>query len=556
MSGNLTISKINNSDVSGGVATLDANGCVPLSQTNSAILGAVLWKGLYDPSTNTPPLQSGVGRTGDMYAVSVASNGIRNIDGITEFNKNDILLYNGTIWQIIRDNNGDVISVNSKKGAVVITKSDVGLPNVDNTADSQKSVLSATKLSTPRKINGVNFDGTTDITIAAGSGVQADYKQEDFSKPDYILNRLLPATDIGLLRQNGVASLGTNYSAARTDHIHPSDSAKQDKPNGLGTNSCGDNDHYYGEVYTNNVYGSGTSSLRLASMNGQALEIDTSPNPSGVTGNINIGSDGATERNIRIGILNGNSSTSIQGGANGVTCGSVRAYAKVKPREFTVSVEPVDNAPSTLEVKANIKATSLTGGMTVDCRDGLEVKSALGALIVPEHTQGNIPNDTKFGIYRTGKGLYTTMNGAPFRITKPQPVYLFAQSAVNVNPTENMVLKFPTILFQRGGVTYNANRDEFTLPYGSYKITSQVVIVDNGGGISNVIQKDGVDVGIWGNASDVSGSRGTSSPAIAIISVDDTAVIKVVVKEDATTSTDFRGCYILIEQLDMTDASF
>lgn len=46
-----------------------------------------------------------------------------------------------------------------------VTKAQVGLGNVDNTADSYKNVLSATKLTTARKINNVNFNGTGDITV-------------------------------------------------------------------------------------------------------------------------------------------------------------------------------------------------------------------------------------------------------------------------------------------------------------------------------------------------------------------------------------------------------
>nr|DAI89607.1 MAG TPA: hypothetical protein [Caudoviricetes sp.] len=41
----------------------------------------------------------------------------------------------------------------------------VGLGNIDNTADVNKNVLSATKLTTARNINGVAFDGTSNITI-------------------------------------------------------------------------------------------------------------------------------------------------------------------------------------------------------------------------------------------------------------------------------------------------------------------------------------------------------------------------------------------------------
>lgn len=49
----------------------------------------------------------------------------------------------------------------------VLSKSKVGLSNVDNTADSAKNVLSASKLTTARNINGVAFDGSHNITITA-----------------------------------------------------------------------------------------------------------------------------------------------------------------------------------------------------------------------------------------------------------------------------------------------------------------------------------------------------------------------------------------------------
>ncbi|MBS4869771.1 MAG: hypothetical protein KHZ95_08800, partial [Eubacterium sp.] len=48
-----------------------------------------------------------------------------------------------------------------------VTKEQLGLENVNNTADSNKNVLSATKLTTARKINGTVFDGTADITVPA-----------------------------------------------------------------------------------------------------------------------------------------------------------------------------------------------------------------------------------------------------------------------------------------------------------------------------------------------------------------------------------------------------
>ncbi len=57
-----------------------------------------------------------------------------------------------------------------------ITKDMVGLGNVDNTADSAKEVLSATKLKTARTINGVPFDGTSNITIADSTKIPLSQK--------------------------------------------------------------------------------------------------------------------------------------------------------------------------------------------------------------------------------------------------------------------------------------------------------------------------------------------------------------------------------------------
>ncbi|MFV0497501.1 MAG: hypothetical protein ACK5L0_04910 [Candidatus Fimivivens sp.] len=80
-------------------------------------------------------------------------------------------------WQELLTPNSPVQSVAGKTGVVVLVKGDVGLGNVDNTADSAKSVASAAKLTTSRTIalsGGVTgtataFDGSKNITIAVTS---------------------------------------------------------------------------------------------------------------------------------------------------------------------------------------------------------------------------------------------------------------------------------------------------------------------------------------------------------------------------------------------------
>ena len=69
-------------------------------------------------------------------------------------------------WLPMGDVSSKVESINGKTGVVELAKADVGLGNVDNTADMDKNVLSANKLLTARKINNVSFDGTEDITIS------------------------------------------------------------------------------------------------------------------------------------------------------------------------------------------------------------------------------------------------------------------------------------------------------------------------------------------------------------------------------------------------------
>jgi hypothetical protein len=86
-------------------------------------IGALVYKGTWNALINDPTLTSSVGNKGDYYVVSVA--GTTNLNGITDWQVNDIALFNGSIWQKI-DNTDAVLSVNGQTGAVVLTAADVG----------------------------------------------------------------------------------------------------------------------------------------------------------------------------------------------------------------------------------------------------------------------------------------------------------------------------------------------------------------------------------------------------------------------------------------------
>lgn len=125
--------------VANGIATLDSSGQVPSTQLPSYVDDVLEYENVAAfPAT---------GETGKIYVETIGNTTYR---------------WGGTGY--VKITSGEVASVAGKTGVVTLTKSDVGLANVDNTADSSKSVASAAKLTTARTINGVNFDGTANVT--------------------------------------------------------------------------------------------------------------------------------------------------------------------------------------------------------------------------------------------------------------------------------------------------------------------------------------------------------------------------------------------------------
>ena len=66
-------------------------------------IGALNYKGVWNATTNTPALASGVGTKGDYYVVSVA--GSTNLDGETLWGVGDWAVYNGAAWQKVEGGN-------------------------------------------------------------------------------------------------------------------------------------------------------------------------------------------------------------------------------------------------------------------------------------------------------------------------------------------------------------------------------------------------------------------------------------------------------------------
>jgi hypothetical protein len=80
--------------------------------------GGLSYQGTWNASTNTPTLASSTGVNGYYYIVATA--GSTNLNGITDWQIGDWLLFNGTVWQKI-DQSDLVQSITSADGSIVVT---------------------------------------------------------------------------------------------------------------------------------------------------------------------------------------------------------------------------------------------------------------------------------------------------------------------------------------------------------------------------------------------------------------------------------------------------
>lgn len=92
-----------------------------------------------------------------------------------------------------------------------LTKANVGLDNVDNTADANKEVLSATKLKTVQTLWGQLFDGTASVTgnlIGVGADAQLNIQTVVDPGKGHYIHMYLVSSKNPLVLQNGYGNVG------------------------------------------------------------------------------------------------------------------------------------------------------------------------------------------------------------------------------------------------------------------------------------------------------------------------------------------------------------
>jgi len=143
-----------------------STGKIPIDLIPSTVEGGLKVVGYWDADTNTPDLSTITLEQGEAYQVSVAGN--TSLNGYDEWNEFDLAVWIDTVagnwFRIVSTEK--VLSVNGRKGNVVINKTDLGLGNVDNTSDLNKPISTDTQTALDNKVD-VGGD-ITDLNNNAG----------------------------------------------------------------------------------------------------------------------------------------------------------------------------------------------------------------------------------------------------------------------------------------------------------------------------------------------------------------------------------------------------
>ena len=125
----------------GNYAHLNSSGKVPFEELDDSILGNLQYQGTWDAEHNNPNLPLVPAKKGQYWIVSHGGERFE-----LEFETGDWIIAGDGVWQKI-DNTDTIISVNGKRGVVVLNAEDIpyGASNVKEALDSKQHTLTAGK---------------------------------------------------------------------------------------------------------------------------------------------------------------------------------------------------------------------------------------------------------------------------------------------------------------------------------------------------------------------------------------------------------------------------
>ena len=170
----------------------------------NGLIGGSIYKGTWNANTNTPTLTSSVGTSGNYYIVSVS--GTTNLNGITDWQVGDWVIYQGSEWEKV-DNTDAVVSVNGFTGAVSLTTSNISegtnLYYTDVRARASNSGGTGISYnSTSGVITNSAPDQVVSLTASTGISTSGTY-------PSFTITNSAPDQVVALTSGTGISTTGT-----------------------------------------------------------------------------------------------------------------------------------------------------------------------------------------------------------------------------------------------------------------------------------------------------------------------------------------------------------
>lgn len=288
---------------------------------------------VYDMSeafTTTADFREGAGKAypagTNVVVASVGSNAYK-YDVLSGFV--DLSGYVQTTRQI----NGHALSAD-----VTLTKSDVGLGNVDNTSDLNKPISTAAQTALDAKQDKLTTTGAANqgVYVSASGVVSAMAHTLDADVPANAVftdTTYTPASAAPLM--DGTAAVGTSAKYARQDHVHPSDTSRASAADVAAIKALLQNAVFYRTASGNPVtfsdgYAENLRRLSVtvtATQSGSGDPSPTNPRPISGVSSVTVtrtGTGGANSASVTVSLVDANSDPlTVYGATLNVTTGTL-----------------------------------------------------------------------------------------------------------------------------------------------------------------------------------------------------------------------------------------
>jgi hypothetical protein len=272
----------------------------------ASVAGGLSYQGTWNASTNTPTLTSSVGVNGYYYIVSTA--GSTNLNGITDWQIGDWLLFNGSVWQKI-DQSNLVTSVNGQTGAVSVGT----VTSVAATAGTGISITGS-PITSSGTLTITNSAPDQTVALTGGTGISTSG-----TYPNFTITNSAPDQTVALTQGGTTTITGTypNFTISSADQFQgtvTSVTGTSPVASSGGATPAISLSAGYGD--TLNPYASKTANYVLAAPNGSAgvptfravvaadiptLNQNTTGTASNVTGTVAIANGGTGQTTATLG---------------------------------------------------------------------------------------------------------------------------------------------------------------------------------------------------------------------------------------------------------------